>query len=183
MIEVEIKARIKSPEEVKNKLFGIGAKPIISEEQTDAIFGHPSVLDENNFIVEGGYSARVGQRGEKITVEFKEILRGKGGIEVKSPIASIELGKKFLKRLGFKEAFTIHKFRDYFELDDFEIALDKVDVLGNFIEIEKMINAPDEIESTRKECNELLDKLNICHEIIDKKYGDLMQEIINTKNK
>ncbi len=46
-----------------------------------------------------------------------------------------------------------------------------------------MINAPDEIESTRKECNELLDKLNICHEIIDKKYGDLMQEIINTKNK
>ncbi len=114
MIEVEIKARIKSPEEVKNKLFGIGAKPIISEEQTDAIFGHPSVLDENNFIVEGGYSARVGQRGEKITVEFKEILRGKGGIEVKSPIASIELGKKFLKSLSLLEHLHF-KFRYYFD--------------------------------------------------------------------
>ncbi len=181
MIEVEIKSRVKNFEEIKNKLAEIGAKSMKSEEQTDAIFGHPSMLDGNNFVIEGGYSARVGQRGEKTTVEFKEILRGKGGIEVKSPIASIELGKKFLNRLGFKEAFTIHKFRDYFKLDGLEIALDKVDTLGNFIEIEKMVSSPDEIESARKECHELLDKLNINHEIVDKKYGDLMQEIINAK--
>ncbi len=109
MIEVEIKAKIKDIENTKNALKKSGAKFLKTERQVDSVFGHPTMLDENNFVVEGGYSARVREKDGKTEVTFKEILRGQGGIEVNAPIASLDLGRKFLARLGFQEALTISK--------------------------------------------------------------------------
>ncbi|HCP08926.1 MAG TPA: class IV adenylate cyclase [Candidatus Moranbacteria bacterium] len=179
MIEVEIKARIKNIEEVRKKVVEAGAIFVKREEQTDAVFGHPSMLDENKMVVEGGYIARIREADEKIELTFKEIVRKKGKIEIGSNIGSIEIGKSFLNRLGFEEAFVVHKFRDIFKLDDFEIALDDVDLLGEFIEVEKIVNTEEKAIETRRGCSRILDNLEINYEIIDKGYGDLMQKIIN----
>ena len=65
--------------------------------------------------------------------------------------------------------------------NDFTICLDNVDRLGNFIEIEKLINFSDDKEEARKECGSLLHLLSPNSEIENKKYGDLMQEILNKK--
>lgn len=181
MIEVEIKAKIKNIEEVKQKVIATGAVFVKKEEQMDCIFGHPSMLDENKMVVEGGYMGRVRQVDDKIKLTFKEIVRGKSGIEIEANIGSVELGKSFLKRLGFEEAFMVHKIRDVFDLNGVEVAVDKVELLGDFIEVEKVVDTPEKIDAAHNECQKVLDSLGIEYEVMTKKYGDLMQEIINKK--
>ncbi|MEK7103856.1 MAG: class IV adenylate cyclase [Patescibacteria group bacterium] len=180
MVEVEIRAKINNKNEVQNKLKEIGAVLEKSIHQEDRIFGHEMFLDENKMIVEGGLSARIRQVGQDVWLEFKEISRNKGaGIEIKATLDNMEEGLRFFEKLGFKEAFAINKQREVYSLDGFEICLDDVEQLGSFIEIEKAVLSQDETALAKKECLSLLEKIAPESEITNKKYGDLMQEILN----
>ena len=179
MIEIEIRAKINDIEKVKDNLKRADAKFIKTEDQIDRIFGHSMFLDENKFIIEGGLSARIRQVNDKKEVDFKEITRDKAGIEVSAEIGSVEDGLRFLKKLGFEEAFTLKKSRDVFEYNNFTICLDRVDKLGNFIEIEKLVDSNSEEEKIRQECIKLLNKFAPDSHIERRKYGDLIQELLN----
>ncbi|MDD5433682.1 MAG: class IV adenylate cyclase [Candidatus Pacebacteria bacterium] len=182
MIEVEIRAKINHKSQVQDKLKQAGATLVKSINQADRIFGHEMFLDEKKMIVEGGLSARIRQVDGKAWLEFKEISRNKGaGIEIKADLDNIEEGLRFFEKLGFEEAFALNKQREVYSLNGFEICLDEVEKLGNFIEIEKSALSQDEIEAAKQECLELLEKVSPESEIINKKYGDLMQEILNKK--
>ncbi|MDD4990411.1 MAG: class IV adenylate cyclase [Candidatus Pacebacteria bacterium] len=180
MIEVEIRAKINSKSEVQSKLKEIGAVLEKSVYQEDRVFGHEMFLDENKMIVEGGLSARIRQVDQNVWLEFKEISRNKGaGIEIKADLDNMEEGLRFFEKLRFKEAFTISKSREVYSLNGFEICLDEVEQLGDFVEIEKMIVLPEEAEQAKSDCLVLLQKIAPKAEIINKKYGDLMQDILN----
>jgi len=97
-------------------------------------------------------------------------------------LTCINIGITFLNKLGFKETFTIDKHRESFSYKDFVIDLDSIDKLGNFIEIEKTISSADEKEEAREECINLLNSISPNSKIENKKYGDLMQELINENN-
>jgi adenylate cyclase class 2 len=182
MIEVEIRSKIDSINKIKERLKEINAKFLKSEKQIDRVFGHPMFLDSQNMIIEGGFSSRIRQIDDKISLEFKEIIRKGGGIEIKSELKDINAGLIFLKKLGWEEAFIVSKTRELYEHDDFEVCLDNVERLGNFIEIEKTINSPNEKEGAREECINLLNIISPNSIIENRKYGDLMQEIINKEN-
>jgi adenylate cyclase class 2 len=182
MIEVEVRARVDDFNQIKKKLEEIKVRHINSVHQTDKIFGHPMFLDSENKIIEGGIVPRIRSVNDKCLLEFKEIRRNSGGIELKSELSDVGLGINFLKRLGFKESFTIDKKRESYKYKDFVIDLDSVDKIGHFIEIEKNVNSPEEQELARKECIGLLALVSPNSEIENRKYGDLMQELIN-KNK
>ncbi len=177
MIEVEIRAKIKSIDDVKSSLSD--AKFIEKKKQVDRVFGHPKFLDKDTKIIEGGLSARIREVNDRVKLEFKEIKRHGGGFEIGSNLSNVEFGLKFLEKLGFDEAFTVSKIREVYEYQGFEICLDQVEQLGNFIEIEKMVNTEDEIQEVRKACIDLLNKISPEAEILDAKYGDMMQDIIN----
>ena len=181
MIEVEIRASINNVEKIKNELEKIGAKFIKIEKQVDRIFGHLMFLDSKKMIIEGGISARIREIDNKKTLEFKEISRKSGGIEINSELSDIDVGLKFLEKLQFSDAFTVSKVRESYLYNKFTICIDSVDQLGNFIEIERLINFSDDKEKTRKECGDLLYILSPDSKIENKKYGDLMQEILNKK--
>lgn len=178
-IEVEIRAKVNCFDEIKKVLEKIGASFRKSEKQIDKIFGAAKFLDSEHKIMEGGIVARIREIDGKSTLEFKEILRGKGGIELNCPIANIEIGEKMLKKLDFEESFVIKKNREIYSYNGFAICLDEVEQLGNFIEIEKEITSEEKIDETRKECLDLLEKIAPGSKIENRKYGDLMQEIIN----
>ncbi len=183
-IEVEIRAKLNDFAKVRRVLKNLGADFLKSEKQTDKIFGASKFLDLEHKIIEGGISARIREVDGKSRLEFKEILRKKGGIELNCLIANIEAGEKMLQKLGFEEAFTIKKNRQTYSYNGFLICLDEVEKLGNFIEIEKEIVSEDKIEKTRKECLNLLEKIASDSQIENRKYGDLMQDLINQrKNK
>jgi len=181
MIEVEIRARIKDGDELRKKLEEIGAIFDKTEKQVDRIFGNSMFLNSDNMIIEGGLSARIREIGDKKTLEFKEILRQKGGMEIESVLDNVEIGLKFLEKLKFKESFTISKSREIYFYNDLMICLDSVVSLGEFIEIEKMIDSSGDEKKAREECVDLLNILSPVAEIENKKYGDLMQEILNGK--
>ena len=180
-IEVEVRAKINSFDEIKKALEKIGASFEKSENQTDGIFGAKKFLDAEHKIVEGGIVARIREVNGKRILEFKEILREKGGIELSCEVPTIEMAEKMLKKLDFEEAFTVKKSRETYSYNDFSICLDEVEQLGNFIEVEKIIDSEDKIDGTRKECLDLLNVLSPGAEVENRKYGDLMQDLINQK--
>ncbi len=179
MIEVEVRARVDDFNQIKKKLKEIKALHTSSVRQTDKIFGHPKFLDSKNMIIEGGIVPRIRSVNDKCSLEFKEIHRTSGGIELKSELSDIGLGIIFLKKLGFKETFTVDKKRESYKYRGFAIELDDVDKLGCFIEIEKNVSSPEEQELARKECIGLLALISPNSKIENRKYGDLMQELIN----
>lgn len=179
MIEIEIRAKIKNLEKTRDKIKSLGGKFVSKEKQVDKIFGRDKDLDQNHKIIEGRFSARVRQKGDDFLVELKEIRRTGAGLEFSSPITKIADGDNLLSNLDFKEAFTISKRRENYELDDFEIKLDQVESLGNFIEIEHFDKTSDNKERALAECKNLLKKIDSDAKIENKKYGDLMQELIN----
>jgi len=179
MIEVEIRAKIEDINLIRGKILSLGAKYIKTEEQTDKIFGRPEDLDENHKIIEGHFSARIRQKADKILVEFKEIRRTGAGLEFSSSVHRIEDGVYLLEKLGYEEAFTVSKTRDLYKLREFEICLDQVDKLGNYIEIEHSAKDGDQKEKAIKECEDLLFEIDQKTIVEPKKYGDLMQELIN----
>ena len=179
MIEVEIRAKIKDINSIKEHLDLIDAQFVNNIEQVDRIFGHSKFLDKDTKIIEGGLSARIRQVNNTSKLEFKEIIRNGGGFEIEAKLDNTDSGIELLEKLGFKEAFTISKIRDVYKFNDFEIAIDQVKHLGNFIEIEKMVSLKEEINKARKDCLELLEQISSEAEITDEKYGDMMQNIIN----
>ncbi len=182
MIEVEIRAKVNNFDEIKRELEKIEAKFSETIHQIDKIFGHPMFLDKNNMIIEGGIVPRIRSVNGKCLLEFKEISRTSGGTELKSELGSVNLGITFLNKLGFKEAFTIEKQRESYKYKDFSIDLDNVDKLGQFVEIEKIVSLSEEKELAREECVNLLNIISQKSKIENKKYGDLMQELINKDN-
>jgi len=182
MIEVEIRGKIKDIGSVKESLNKIGAKFIKNVKQIDRIFGHPKFLDKENKIIEGGLVARIRQIDNNAKLEFKEIIRQGGGFEIETTLDNVDFGIELLGKLDFNKSFVISKTRDVYQYNDFEIAVDRVEQLGSFIEIEKMVGFKEEAEKARQECAALLKQISRDVQITNEKYGDMMQNIIN-KNK
>jgi len=181
-IEVEIRAKVDDFTEIKQALEKIGANFIKSDNQIDKIFGAAKFLDSKHKIIEGGIVARIREVNGQRTLEFKEISREKGGLELSSEVPSIELAEKLLQKLDFEQAFTIKKARDSYSWQDFTICLDKVEQLGNFIEVEKIIESENKVDQARKECLDLLETIAPGIKIETRKYGDLMQDLINQQS-
>jgi len=179
MIEVEVRARVEGFGEIKGKLGEIGAVRLKLVHQVDKIFGHSMFLDSEGMIVEGGIVPRIRSVDGECFLEFKEICREGGGMEFSSKLGSIDMGVIFLNKLGFKEAFTIDKRRLSYRYKDFNVDLDSVDRLGCFVEVEKMVGSSEEVGVVREGCVRLLSLISPDSVIENKKYGDLMQGLIN----
>jgi len=182
MIEIEIRAKLKNIDTTRAELEAMGAKRVSQAKQTDLVFGRSEDLDSDNKIIEGHFSARIRQTGGTAQIDFKEIRRTGAGHEYSIQIESADEGVGFLEKLGFEKAFEIAKEREIYKIYDFEISLDKVDRLGGFIEIEHFAHEISKKEEALRECRELLKQIDPFAKVEPKKYGDLMQELINEKN-
>ena len=181
MIEVEVRAKIENFEKIKKVLMEMGAKLVEEKIQIDKIYGREKDLDENHKIIEGHFSARIRKVNDKIRLDFKEIIRVSGGSELNIDLQNIREGEKFLQAMDFDEAFTLEKKREVFVIDDFKICLDDVKKLGKFIEIERETKDESEKNEIYQKCLMLLRKLAPEAKEEKRKYGDLVQEIINEK--
>lgn len=183
MIEVEVRAGISDISKVKAGLKKINAKFLRKENQIDRVFSHPVFIDKQKKVLEKGFSARIRQVDGKTTLEFKEIVRKGGGIELKSQLKDLDAGLRLLKGLGWYEEFIVDKSREVYTYNDFEICLDDVKHLGSFIEVEKTLDSPDGKDKARKECVDLLGEVYPDFVIEDNKYGDLMLDFIKNKER
>ena len=168
MLEVEVKVRI-DIEEVKGKLGKLGAKFIRKQHQLDTYFHHPcrdfKKTDEALRVraVSGKYLLTYkGRRLDSQTKTREEIE-----IKVDNKIFDI------LKALTFSKVRSIEKQRSFYRWDNLKIFLDKVEGLGEFLEIEG-----DSWQSKEK-IFQFLEELGIQrNRLIRKSYLELIQEVL-----
>lgn len=144
MYEVEMKFPVVGDAEVEARLLAIGARPAAALAQLDRYFAHPcrdfAMTDEALRLRQVGDETELTYKGPRLDATTKTRR------ELSLPLAGEAGGRTvaawtaLLVALGFREVATVAKRRRPFALErdghDVEIALDEVECLGPFVELE-----------------------------------------------
>lgn len=132
MIEIEIKAHSnkKIEQKIKEK-----AKFKKEKTQSDFYYNHPNrdfgKTDEALRLRKENKKTYITYKGPKINEKTKTRK------EIEEEVESYEKSKKILELLGFEITGKVQKKRQIYELNNYQITIDKVNDLGRFIELEK----------------------------------------------
>ncbi len=136
-LEVEIKVGIPDYASARKAIAKLG-KFIKKEKQTDIYYTPPGRDYYSEKPVK--YYLRTRETRGKYTFEFHRpnFLKGKkaGSEEYEVEISDKKTFLKIIRFIGLKKAAVVSKEREYFMCGNFEVALDKVMGLGNFMEVE-----------------------------------------------
>ena len=95
-------------------------------------------------------------------------------VEIRISIGEVETMKELVRDQGFVEDVIIKKMRITFVKNDITVNIDKIDDLGDYMEVEII---SDDVESARKEINTLLNKMGFSDEdIVRRGYVGLMRD-------
>lgn len=163
MYEVEVKVRA-DHERVRERLDAIGATPLGTVRQVDTYFDAPdrdfAETDEALRIrregpEEGDQIARVTYKGALVDAQSKTRT------EAETVVADADAMTSVLEGLGFEPAATVRKERDRYEYGDFHVALDDVDGLGEFVEVETETVVADDVARERNRAVDVLAELDL----------------------
>jgi len=133
-LEIEIKAYCSDPAEVERRLAGLGAQYLKERLERDLYFSHPTrdfrKTDE---------ALRLRLTEEKSFCTYKGPKIGtasKTREEFEIAVSDFATAREILLRLGFIESGRVEKRRRIFSLDSIEVCVDRVDGLGDFVELE-----------------------------------------------
>lgn len=178
MYEVEIKAKLNNREEIMEKLHSMGC--VFGDElhQIDYIF----IPEKESFPPPLGVPVlRVRKQNEShlFTLKIPQSSR-QDCIEKEFEISDGNEMLEVIKLIGYKQVPTVEKKRIKTTLQDMEIVLDLVKGLGEFIEIEKIVETSDPEARARiqEELFSFLSDLGITKEdhVVDGKYDIMLFE-------
>ncbi|MDD3663181.1 MAG: class IV adenylate cyclase [Candidatus Pacebacteria bacterium] len=163
-IEIEIKVKIDDFEAVKNKVSEVGSL-IKKIKQIDSYYipYHRDFFAHKPHPVEW---LRIRENPDKIVFEYTKSINQKEdgdydyAEEYETEISDKEEFEKILDFLDFKLVTVIEKEREYWMCKDIEVALDKVNNLGFFIEAEAKGNFKNEKEA-KKACINFLENIGL----------------------
>lgn len=171
MIEVEVKARAKP--ETLEKILALGAIFLKEEKHIDVYFNSSirdfRKTDEALRIRAKEEGARLTYKGPKLDTETKS--RKELTVKIDSPERMAEI----LTSLGFVSSAKVIKRRTKYALGDITFALDDVQGLGLFLEIEAKASGDADLEDQRRKVISLLSQLGL-GESIRKSYLELLTE-------
>lgn len=181
--EVEMKFRVADPSQVRHRLERLGARRIGVKDQTDQYFNHPARdfahTDEALRIRSVGSENFVTYKGPKLDATTKTRR------EIETPIGpgaeSWQQFAELLLALGFRAVRAVAKQREVFMLDGnelkpaVEIAVDHVDRLGWFVELESSAGETD-VPRVRDALVRLADRLGLV-ESERRSYLELLLEV------
>ncbi len=156
MIEVEVKAKINSFDEIKDKLNDLGAIKVKTETKTEE--------SHNLFIT---------YKGPKID------SKSKTREEVEMKIEDAEKCSRIFENLGFKEVRTVIKDREYYSLENFEISLDNVWELDPYMEIELALEDGSDYSEAQKSIFDIFERLGITEGFERTSYLELLENLDN----
>jgi adenylate cyclase class 2 len=140
MLEIELKVRVSALEPVRVRLHQHNATFCGRVHEHDIYFNAPhrdfSKTDEALRVRYADGKAVVTYKGAKI-----KNLGLKGREELNTAIKSGEIFESILTRLGFVRTAEVNKWRENYRLGNASIALDEVEHLGTFVEIEVLSDA------------------------------------------
>ncbi len=135
MLEVEAKFRSPGNDRVIEALERLGAKRLSEESMEDIYYQHPSrdfgVSDEAIRLRRYGDSAELTYKGPRMASSS-----AKAREELSMAVVDSLSAARILERLGFYELTKVRKRRTTYLIDKLRIAVDDVDELGQFVELE-----------------------------------------------
>ena len=178
MIEVEVKAHVKSFNDVKFKLKEIKAVKTKTEYQIDTYFNNPSFKDfEKTDEALRIRNTTTNDDESRIILTYKgakmdEVSKTRKEIEV--DIENSEKMSLILENLEFKPVATVEKERTTYLFKEYIISLDHVFKVGKFVEIEKNLGEGEDFKDALDEIFEIYKKLGIDEGFERKSYLELM---------
>lgn len=158
--KIEIEIRAKAPADIAKTLIRLGAKKIKEYSQLDEYY-----------MFREGFIFRI--RNNKIfTIKCNVDDRDNGWYEWESEIKKAEKLKDILLKCGFKLFGVIDKRRRHYKYGEFEINLDDVKGLGEFVELEIFHQNKD---VGLKRIKNLMHKMGI-KKLINKGYINIIRE-------
>jgi adenylate cyclase class 2 len=177
MIEVEVKARIDSFEEMEKRLKDLGAVKTKDEFQEDIYFASPIVdfaeTDEALRIRTTNNDTFITYKGPKLNEKAKTRK------EVEMTIESAAKASDIFTEIGFTPARTVKKSRQYYRYENFEISLDDVEGLPPYMEIEIALSDSEDYTEAQNRIFELFEKLGITDGFERTSYMELLENLNN----
>lgn len=135
MYETEIKFKVDSLEEIKQKLLQLNA-----EQKNNCLETNYCYDTEDKKFHQKDHLLRLRKAGNKITLTFKGEREFDGKLkkrkEIEVNVEDFDKTKNILEHLGFSLYRIWEKDREIFLLDNTEIVLEKIPFTGSYIEIE-----------------------------------------------
>ncbi|MDD1701843.1 MAG: class IV adenylate cyclase [Methanoregula sp.] len=156
MLEIELKVRVDSLDPIRSRLDARGARFTGKEHEHDIYYNAPhrdfGSTDEALRVRYTGSGALLTYKGAKIK---KYGLKARE--ELNCGLESGEVFEQVLDRLGFKKTAEVNKWRENYRLENAAFALDVVEGLGTFVEIEIMTDSegPEATEQIGKFAKEM----------------------------
>lgn len=173
MIEVEVKFQIDNIKEVEEEIEKF-AQLIVEKTESDTYFNSPW-----KDFRESDEALRIRKDDEGVTVTYKGPKidsRTKSREEVKVNIDDYHSGIQLLKGLGFTPFGEVVKNRRIFDLEGATVSIDRVENLGDFMEIELQAERS-EVEEKTMQIFRLAKRLGFHEEqSIRKSYLELLKE-------
>ena len=169
-IEIEAKLKVESLAEVAERIRESGGKLHQKILQRDCYFDQTAeaLLKSDRCLRLRRQST---DNGEEVILTYKgpkEKTRLKKREEINLIVGNFDSAEKIIETLGYEKALSFEKKREIWQVDDCEVCLDELPLLGTFVEIE----GPDEEKIIRLQ--EKLGLGNLSH--IPKSYASLMRK-------
>lgn len=137
-VEIELKLKIKSPAQIEQKLTELGAEFVAEQAQTDYFFD-----DANAALTATDRCLRLRRQAVASNKRFfltykgaKEKSNFKKRLELEIEILEAGRTEELLSALGYEKVLTIEKKRSVWKYGGCSVALDRLPLLGGFVEIE-----------------------------------------------
>jgi adenylate cyclase class 2 len=173
MYEVELKVRADHGA-VRDRLGALGATRIGRVRQVDTYYDAPhrdfaeteEALRVREETAVAGRGDEQGDRGDgtETRVTYKGPLverESKTREEAETAVADANAMRAVLDGLGFEPAATVEKERERYRVEGYTVALDAVDGLGEFVEVETEVPGEGEVEAAREGAATLLERLGL----------------------
>jgi len=136
--EIEAKLKVDSLQVVERRLEELGAEFVAEQSQRDWHFD-----DADAALKKGDKCLRLRRQVVDDSTRFfltykgpKEKSNFKKREEIEIEISDSDSAERLLSALGYEKAMAIEKTRRLWRFDDCEVALDRLKLLGDFVEIE-----------------------------------------------
>ena len=136
--EIEAKLKVDSHEEIKRRLAELGAEFLAEQLQRDCHFD-----DTDTTLTKSDRCLRVRRqlvgKNERFFLTYKgakEKSEFKKRQEIEIEIKDADSARKLLSALGYEKVLVFEKKRRIWRLGDCVVALDRLPLLGDFVEIE-----------------------------------------------
>ena len=181
MREIEIKLKVNNLDEIEEKLKQQGC--VFSEPVTqhDVVYSSVHNTEAYDKIGGVGYVAiRIRHQDNTVTLTLKKQQSHEmDNLEYESEIENPKDIHEMLFILGWKPEVEVKKTRKKGKLEQYEICLDRVEGLGDYIELEKLTNDNADPEEVRKEFLEILKPFGLSEKDEEKTGYDTLIWILN----